>query len=459
MDRIQKNYNIREYVTDQFCSEENRNYLVSMIKQKIEDDKIRTYILTNLDTFIRNFNRRFGKSEAIYDDPTTVKTLKTDDTKMWDGVRRLNQMFLSLLFKEYTEDFKDDAISRYGYLDSMFISTELRPCGYEGLNDDTIPAFTLCERSDRSCPKDILQQDPYNRYHAAYMNVKVYDMNRTEINGNDRRLPYYNEYVDGVSWFIDQSRDDSTCLNNMPSTPLSKNSNSESVASSNSSKETYVASPMWVNDQIFPEELTPKVRRDTPVNVKLNNLDPHYYSATCAYDNEYPGGQQQLARDIHKNMDPLDRELAERSDKLTYRNNHRWGDDKFPIWRQNLSKRNYERKQDFEEHDDLDASITEMNNYPQGGQNNARKELIESRYTGDGYRFGGVVTNTAPQPGKVSYRNREDEHTHYNRELGYKLKKQELSSMFDWPKRYNRTERQLIPGMDNRTIPLICGDC
>jgi hypothetical protein len=442
---VPENTNIRERVRDQFCSKENVNYLLSVIHDKIKDASLKKYLTDNIDGYIRNFSRRFGASEAVYSSLTNVKTLRTDDDMKWDGVRRLNNMFLELVIDKYGEDFKSDAVARYGYLDSMFVATDLRPCGYESLNGSEIQSFNISSDDKRKCPKDILKQEPYNRYHGAFMNVKVNDMNRTEINGNDSIAPFYNEHVDGIEWYMKQRREDSVVKK----------------------EKTEKFTPLYVNQNRYPELLTPKVKRnytdkvkcsDNPKEEEDEDIEPVIYDIDGAPS--YPGGQSAFARDANKHMEPFDRE-----GQGSRQHQHRWANaqehpgEKIPTW-QNLSKRNIQRIENGEVDDYFDASITEKNNYPAGGQHNARgNPQLQTGY-GEGYRFKHTPLNAGnpydkllvrsenfmtlnvpeyKRPGTVPHRYRDDEQSHYNRELGFKQYKQDISSMFDYPRQINYT--------------------
>lgn len=493
MSSVQKNSNIREKVRDQFCSNENIDYLQSTIADNIQDEDMKKYISNNIHGYVRNFNRRFGASESVYSSLTDVSTLKTDDKMMWDGVRKLNNMFLSLILDRYTEDFKTENVGRYGYLESMFVATDLRPCGYENLNGSDIQSFVLNADEKRRCPSDILQLDPYNRFHATFMNTQASDMNRTEINGNDSRMPYYNEHYDGVEWFMKQKREeDPPAKEKFGAIPRRFYADSMKTLSVGKMDPQRGNSPLYVNQNIYPELLTPKIRRtymgEETKCKKGDSTSQIDDDDIVVYDIEgtpsYPGGQSAFSRDVYNAMQPFDQELATREDVLANRDSHGYANvlgttDKFKPW-DNLSKRNIQRIEGFEQDDQLDLTISEKNNYPVGGEYNARGNKHLTRGYGDGYRWKGIPLGTGKRDDKmltrpenfltrnndgykragvVPHRYRDDDNSHYNRELGFKLSKQDISSIHDYPQRYNRTERTLIDGIDNRSHPLKCDDC
>jgi hypothetical protein len=490
MDGVQKNYNIRELVRNQFCSNENVEYLHSVINDNLQNDDIKKLISSNMPGYVRNFNRRFGTSESVYSSLTDVSTLKTDDAMLWDGVRKLNNMFLSLILDKYVEDFKSENIGRYGYLESMFVATDLRPCGYENLNNSDIQSFVLNTDEKRKCSDDILKLDPYNRFHAAFMNTQASDMNRTEINGNDSRMPYYNEHYDGVEWFMKQKQDDELPQAKEKFGITPRRFYADSIKSPLNTKSNNTPKQIYVNKNVYPELLTPTVRRTYPGENKgfAQKIEVESSDDVISYDIEgtpsYPGGQSAFSRDVYNAMTPVDRELADREDILTNRTSHGYANvlenkDKFMPW-QNLSKRNIHRIEGYEQDDQLDLTVSEKNNHPSGGEYNARGNKHLTKGYGDGYRWKGVPLGTGVRdtrmltrpenfltrndteynlPGTVPHRYRDDENTQYNKEFGFKLFKQDLSAMHDYPQRYNRTERTLINGMDNKSHAPHCDDC
>ncbi len=337
----------------------------------------------------------------------------SEEKKFWLAVQNLNRMFLEVV-REHTEaDSKEEAIGRYGYAESMFIATEMRPPCYENLNDSFFPGYA---RGSSSCERNPSER-PFDRYRSAVLNhASIHaPIDRETIYGAETRIGDEG-VLDGVSLSMMRARDASVASRGNASFRVVPNGNDRDLY-----RQVMQAS---VNDQVYPEPF----------------MDMEAAVSSCG---DSHGGEESFYIFSSSHADETEPLYPEKNSEEGNRQAHiaRYGKDRyggdtpFP-WYQNLSKRHIHRKSHGDDDDMLDASIIERDMRSTRGGLSARGNPHLQAGEGEGYRYKGIY---APPPGGFGASPggeafAEDTRSTWNREMGHKLYPYPSSSLLSYPR-------------------------
>src|SRR4051812_26111865 len=96
IEQIRTPIRFRQRVSTQFISKENIKYLRGLFLKKLAPDKMRQFILDNLDSDVRDFGS-IGQTgtggELLDSDDISRRGFATGGVSIWDEVKRLNMAF------------------------------------------------------------------------------------------------------------------------------------------------------------------------------------------------------------------------------------------------------------------------------------------------------------------------------------------------------------------------------
>ncbi len=323
----------------------------------------------------------------------------SETRKFWLAVQGLNKMFLEVV-KDHLYDSSDAAIGKYGYAEAMFIATEMRPPCYETLNDEEFIGNYTAEQGSyngsSTCTRSPFDR-PFDRYRSAVMRHQTAIGKMREDTGN----------VYGIDTRI------SDPLPGLPSAPsagfVSRPSPTRITADMDDWELNKRLVQASINDQTYPEDMTDLYQKVSP----NPNGEENYQFGSDILD-ELVDSKGMLIS--HYQSDE-----GKRQGHIARYGTNKYNDGIFP-WKQNLSKRNYERKGDRDD-DLLDGTLDESQ------QRSTRGWKAREVPKGEGgYRYRSIYP-TSPSDDRKGSTFEPDPKVTWNRELGYKLRPISTASM------------------------------
>ena len=435
---------LKDRIHQQFMSPQNMSYIKGVVREKVSNIECIEYINSNINMFALRFLNSHGHSQLLnlVDSDLSMPMYQ----KFWMGVQTLNKHFIKLIV-DYTQyDVDMSNTGKHDYINSMFIATNLRPQGYEFINDDATPGYYnhAIFSKDPSNSKETTYtpfDKSYDKYRSSVMShmSQHYPHDLGEIYGNDYKISDRHPHFDGVDVAIAQSKER---LRNIPivtsnnafdvTTPgittidtfdVTGGSNVKGVTGGGNKGVNSSDTARFIADN--KTFLTPGGAIKLGSSTDCDNKGVDYTMTDDVLrmkifqmgidDNIYP----EYLSEIYEKGNFRNAEEVDREGHISRRFGNKYTKDQVVPWFQNLSKRHMYRKGDniYEEDDTLDHSITESSLANSRGNAHARGNYHLHSGEGDGFRYRTIYGGKFED--KPSFD--PDPRTHWNRELGYRL--------------------------------------